>query len=93
MPKLISDAKAIGHDLKIEPDTLEASVRHSAFFMPEEYRKEASVELLARNSTDSRLLLEVSYRCGMLCGRGYYVVLRRDGAVWQYAVIRMAWIS
>jgi len=89
----IAVAREIGHDLKVEPHTLENSIRASAFFLPSEYRKDCDVEEIARNKTGDRILLEVSYRCGMLCGRGYYVVLRKDGTVWQYAVIRMAWIS
>jgi hypothetical protein len=47
-------------------------------------------QVLAR--TGGRILLEVSYRCGILCGRGHSVVLRSDGNVWQYAVIRMAYL-
>jgi hypothetical protein len=90
---LIAEAKEIGHDLKFEPNTLENVIRASAFFLPPEYRKDANVEVIARSEAGDRILLEVSYRCGMLCGRGCYVVLRKDGAVWQYAVIRMAWIS
>jgi hypothetical protein len=87
---LIASAKEIGHDLKIEPDIRDA-IRASAFFLPVEYRKDSEVELLAR--TDDRILLEVSYSRGPRCGRGYYVALRKDGPVWQYAVIRMWWIA
>jgi hypothetical protein len=70
---------------------MDKSVRASAFFLPTEYRKYSKVALLAR--TDDRILLDVSYTCGRLCGRGYFVVLRRAGPVWRYCVIRMAWIS
>jgi len=87
---LVAAAKEIGRDLKLEPD-IHKAIRASAFFLPSEYRKDSKVEVLAR--ADHRILLEVSYNCGRLCGRGYYVALRKDGPVWQYAVIRMAWIS
>jgi hypothetical protein len=39
------------------------------------------------------MLVEVSYSCGKSCGRGYLVVLRKEGTAWQYALIRMAWIT
>jgi hypothetical protein len=87
---LSAEAKTKAHDLKPEP-SIERAIRASAFFLPPKYRKDCNVELLAR--TDNRILLDVSYRCGRLCGRGYYVVLRRDGQLWQYAVIRVAWMS
>jgi hypothetical protein len=87
---LISEAKEIGHDLTLEPD-IDKSVRASAFFLPTEYRKDSKIAVLAR--TDDRILLDVSYICGRLCGRGYFVVLRRAGPVWEYSLIRMAWIS
>jgi hypothetical protein len=92
-PALAHEAKVIGHDLKIEPDHVEPSIRRSAFFLPREHRKNSSVTVLARNSTDNRMLVEVSYSCGKSCGRGYLVVLQKDGLVWQYALIRMAWIT
>lgn len=86
-------ARARTRNVQVAADTLENSIRASAFFLPTEYRDESDVQLLARNSKDDRILLEVSYRCGRLCGRGYYVVLRKNGAAWQYAIIRMIWIS
>jgi hypothetical protein len=92
-PALMREAEEIGHNLKIEPDRVEHSIRRSAFFLPREHRKSSKVTVLARNSTDSRMLVEVSYSCGKSCGRGYLVVLQKDGAVWQYALIRMAWIT
>jgi hypothetical protein len=92
-PSMIQEAKEIGHNLKIDPATLADAIRASTFFLPAAYRKDSDVELLARNREGNRLLLEVSYHCGTLCGRGYFVVLRKDGPVWQYTVIRMAWIS
>lgn len=90
---LMVAAKRNGHGLKFEPLTLEKVIRTSAFFLPPEYRKDSEVEVIAHNKTGDRILLEVSYRCGRLCGRGYYVVLSKDGTAWQYAVIKMAWIS
>ncbi len=92
-PALMREAKTAGHDLKIDPERVEPSIRHAAFFLPREHRRNSKVTVLARNSTDSRMLVEVSYSCGMSCGRGYLVVLRKEGAVWQYALIRMAWIT
>jgi hypothetical protein len=59
--------------------------------LPADYRKDSEVKVLAR--TENRILLEASYTYGMRSGQGYWVVLRKDGLVWQYAVIEMAWIS
>jgi hypothetical protein len=92
-PSLIVAAKHVGHNLKIEPDKLQNSIHASAFFLPQKYRKDSKVEVIAQNRTLNRILLEVSYVCGRLCGSGYYVVLRKDGNDWHYALIRMAWIS
>jgi hypothetical protein len=90
---LIVAAKQAGHNLRVEPEKLKSSVRASAFFLPQMYRRDSKVEVIARNRARNRILLEVSYRCGNLCGKGYYVVLRKDGNDWHYALIRMAWIS
>ncbi len=90
---LIVAAKEVGHNLKVEPDRLESSIHASAFFLPQKYRKSSKVEVIAYNKAQDRILLEVSYHCGRLCGSGYYVVLRKDGTDWHYALIRMAWIS
>ena len=90
---LIGDARKLGHNIKVVGEGWEDSVRHSAFFLPEQYRQDSKVEVVCRNLARDRILLEVSYRCGNLCGSGYYVVLRRDGADWHYALVRMAWIS
>jgi hypothetical protein len=90
---LIVAAKENGHNLKFEPDTLEGVIRSAAFFLPSEYRKDSRIEVIARNKREDRILLEVSYVCGRLCGSGYYVVLQKDGTVWRYASIGMAWIS
>jgi len=92
-PSLIVAAKQVGHNLRTQPDELENSIRASAFFLPQEYRKDSKVEVIAQNRTRNCILLEVSYVCGRLCGSGYYVVLRKDGTDWHYALIRMAWIS
>jgi hypothetical protein len=92
-PALMREAKDIGHDLKIESEGVEQPIRRSAFFLPREHRKTSKVTVLARNNSDNRMLVEVSYACGKACGRGYLVVLQREGAVWQYALIRMAWIT
>lgn len=91
-PSLIVAAKETAHNLNLD-DKLEDTIRASAFFLPSEYRKDSKVELIARNKAGNRILLEISYRCGMLCGSGYYIALRKDGTVWQYDVIGMAWIS
>jgi hypothetical protein len=90
---LIAAAKENAHNLHFEPSTLEEVVRSSAFFLPSEYRKDSRIEVVAHNKAEDRLLLEVSYVCGRLCGSGYYVVLQKDGTVWRYASIGMAWIS
>jgi hypothetical protein len=90
---LIVAAKQVDHDLKVAPGMLKDSVRASAFFLPQKYRKDSEVEVIAHNRRHDRILLEISYHCGRLCGRGYYLALRKDGADWHYAVIRMAWIS
>ena len=90
---LIAAAKRSAHNLKFEPNTLESVVRSSAFFLRSKYRKDSEIEVIAHNIVNDRILLEVSYRCGSLCGSGYYVVLQKDGTVWRYASIGMAWIS
>jgi hypothetical protein len=90
---LIVAAKENGHNLKFEPDTLEGVIRSAAFFLPSEYRKDSQIEVIAHNTANDRILVEISYRCGRLCGSGYYVVLKKDGTVWRYASIGMAWIS
>jgi hypothetical protein len=90
---LSSEANRIGRKLTLEPNSLESVIRTAAFFVPPSRRKNINVKLLARNSTGDRLLLEVSYGCGRLCGYGYYVVLHKLGEGWEYSLIRMAWIS
>lgn len=90
---LIAAAKRTGHNLSVEPNRIIGSVRASAFFLPDKYRKDSTVEIIARNKARNTILLEVSYMCGNLCGAGYHVLLRRDGSDWHYAMITMAWIS
>jgi len=90
---LIVAAKENGQNLEFEPDTLEGVIRSAAFFLPSEYRKDSQIEVIAHNTANDRILLEISYRCGRLCGSGYYVVFQKDGTVWRYASIGMAWIS
>lgn len=90
---LIATAKRSAHNLKFETNTLESVVRSSAFFLPSKYREDSQIDVIAHNIANDRILLEVSYRCGRLCGSGYYVVLQRDGTFWRYASIGMAWIS
>jgi hypothetical protein len=78
----------------LDTANFELLLKQSAFFVPEDEQKALSVELLARNETNSRMLVEVSYRCGMLCGSGYYVVLKKNSAsTWDYVLICRAWIS
>jgi hypothetical protein len=90
---LIDAANSIDRNLRFEPDTFKTVIQASAFFLPAKYRKESGVEIIARNETTDRMLLEVSYICGLQCGAGYYVVLHKDGSEWRYALITMAWIS
>lgn len=92
-PRPYVAAKQVGHNLRVEPDKRKRSIRGSAFFLPQKYRKDSEVELIARNRARNRILLEVSDRCGRHCGEGYYIVLRKDGTDWHDALIRMAWIS
>jgi|SRR6185437_8476243 hypothetical protein len=88
------DARSKTRNLRLAPANFEAAMKQSAFFVPEDRQKEVSVELLARNETNSRMLVEVSYRCGMLCGSGYYVVLKKNAAgTWDYVLVSRAWIS
>ncbi len=90
---MTASAKGLGRDLRLEPANFEGAIRASAFFLSPEYRERSEIKLLARNSKNDRMLFMVSYTCGMLCGRGCYVVLQKSGSAWQYAIIRMAWIS
>jgi hypothetical protein len=90
LQSLTTAARKLGHNLKLEPD-IQTRVRASAFFLPPKYRNDSDVDVLAQ--TEDRILLDASYRCGSLCGRGYFVVLRKEGNVWQYAIIRLARVS
>ena len=81
-------------NLQLDSANFELVMKQSAFFIPEEWQKAISVELLARNETSSRMLVEISYHCGMLCGSGYLVILKRNSAgAWDYVLISRAWIS
>jgi hypothetical protein len=51
---LIVAAKEVGHNLKVERDILESSIRASAFFLPQKYRKGSKVEAIARNKAQDR---------------------------------------
>ena len=51
---LIIAAKEVGHNLKVEPDILESSIRASAFFLPQKYRKGSKVEAIARNKAQEQ---------------------------------------
>ena len=90
----IQDVRSRTRNLQLDTANFESLLKQSAFFVPEDQQKAVSVALLARNETNSRMLVEVSYRCGMLCGSGYYVVLKKNSAgKWDYALISRAWIS
>jgi|SRR5579864_17284 len=91
---LISQAQERAHNLTLEPSTFEELLRQSIFFLQDSVRGTAGIKLLARNASDDRMLLTVFYTCGMLCGSGYYVVLKRNpNGTWDYALIMRAWIS
>ena len=92
-PEMIETAKSLGHNLDVAPDKLAATIRATAFFLPMGFRKASRVKLITRDADGKRILLEVSYTCGRLCGQGYHVILRQDGNDWHYALITMAWIS
>lgn len=83
---LIAPAKEMGHGLNIEPNIGE-SVRASAFFLPAESRvaSKSMVQVLSRSN--NRILLKIRYHVGFFGGGIYYVVLMRDGPLWQYALI------
>ena len=87
---LLAATFALGQNLTLQPD-IDTSVRASAFFIPSRQKPNIRVKLIAR--TDDRILLDVSYVCGGLCGRGYYVVLAKNGPAWRYAVVILAWLA
>ena len=91
---LALDARNSVHSLKLDGGAFEQSLRKSIFFVPADQRDDSEIKLLARNSSDNRMLVEVSYICGRLCGSGYYVVLSKNAkGAWDYALIVRAWIS
>lgn len=90
----LNDSASKTRKLQLNTANFESAMKQSAFFVPEDQQKAVSVELLARNETNSRRLVAVSYRCGMLCGSGYYVVLKKNSAgTWDYVLVSRAWIS
>lgn len=90
----IKDVPSRTRNLQLDTTNFELLMKQSAFFVPEDQQKAISVGLLTRNETNGRMLVEVSYRCGMLCGSGYYVVLKKNTAsTWDYVLITRAWIS
>jgi len=40
-----------------------------------------------------RAIVRVDQGCGMLCGNGYIVALRRAGGVWRIAAVQQTWVS
>jgi len=90
----LNEAASKSRNLQLDTANFESVIKQSAFFVPKDRQEDVSVVLLARNETNSRMLLEVSYRCGMRCGSGYYVVLKKNSAgTWDYVLISRAWIS
>jgi len=87
---LLAATFELGQNLTLQPD-INTSVRASAFFIPSRQKPNIRVKMIAR--TDDRILLDVSYVCGGLCGRGYYVVLAKNGPVWRYAVVMLGWLA
>jgi hypothetical protein len=77
---LALQAKNSVRSLKLDGGTFEESLRKSIFFVPADQRDDSEIKLLARNSNDNRMLVEVSYICGRLCGSGYYIVLRKNAS-------------
>ncbi len=41
----------------------------------------------------SRALVSLEMHCGLLCGSGYQIVLRKEGGNWKMQMIQMAWIA
>jgi hypothetical protein len=91
---LITQARSSAHNLQFDPNTFEGVIRESAFFLASQVRQDAEIKLLARSSADNRMLISISYRCGMKCGSGYYLVLRKNSSgYWDYALIMRSWIA
>ncbi len=91
---LAREARSATHDLVLDGTNFESTLRQSAFFVAPEYRNNTDVKVLARSESDTRILAEISYRCGMLCGGGYYIVLKKNAkGSWDYVIITRAWIS
>jgi len=91
---LVAEARHAAHGLKPVPTSFEDVLRQSLFFLKSDVRQTAEIKPLARNIQDSRMLIAVSYTCGILCGSGYYIVLKKnDEGSWDYVLIVRAWIS
>ena len=90
--ELSAEANRIARNLTLRPD-VETAIRASAFFVPPATRQDAKIRVLAR--TEDRILADLSSNWvqGSMGGREYYVVLRKDGSVWQYAVIMLAVVT
>jgi hypothetical protein len=88
---LVPVARQASDQLGSLPDV--NSVLATAFYIAPEHRKNAVVKFLAHSRDSNRMLLRVSYVCGMLCGQGYVIVLERRGEQWSYAFIALEWIS
>ena len=88
---LIPIARKAGEELGIV--LTRDSMCATAFYISPKYRTDALVTFLARSPDGNRMLIRVSYNCGLLCGKGYEVVLQRSGSGWKYAFIAMEWIS
>lgn len=88
---LIADARKAREGLGLIP-TLD-SMRATAFYISRKYRKDAAVSFLAHSPDGNRMLVRVSYTCGMLCGEGYELVLQRFGSGWRYLFVAMEWTS
>lgn len=93
-PESMRNAPSNTRNLQLDAANFAMVMKQSAFFVPEDWQKAVSVKLLARNEEGGRMLLEISYRCGMRCGSGYYVVLKKNAAGnWDYVLVSRAWIS
>jgi hypothetical protein len=91
---LTPEARSLAHNLSLDGGTFEQSFRRSLFFLKRSVRDTAEIKLLARNPSDDRMLVTVSYMGGRLSGSGYYIVLSKNAiGTWDYALIMRAWIS
>jgi len=56
-------------------------------------RASVTVKVIAYNRNKDKVLLEWAYVCGMLCGEGRYIVLKKEGEASRYLSITLAWES